>query len=120
MTFYQNMQQTALSLISQFGQQVTIRSKQQDFYDPITAEPLAQPQQAAQIAQGVSRPLKSAYSPDSVIKYSDTEIVLAAKGISKPHKSDVVTINNTDYQVVEVAETNPASTALVYFLHVRA
>lgn len=124
MTFYQEMQDVGAELIAEFGQPVTISRQTHGSYDPRNG-----------YTQGVTKTQRGmavfsdpnlvgsgqTYADGSLVEIGDKAITLSAKGLEfVPTTGDTITdVNGAVWKVVNVKETNPAGTPVVYNLAAR-
>lgn len=116
--FYERMAATALRLIAQFGQSVTLRDTTQGEYDPITGgtTPGTTTEQVGScILQDYSLQESGAANlAGSDIRQNDKKILIAAKGLTPPTLSTRIIADGHEWTAVSIKEINPAGTPLVY------
>lgn len=116
--FYDRMAATALRLIAQFGQPVTLRDTVSGEYDPITGgtTPGATTEQVGScILQDYSLQESGAANlAGSDIRQNDKKILIAAKGLTAPTLSTQLIAGGHTWTAVNIKEINPAGTPLVY------
>lgn len=116
--FYDRMADTALRLIAQFGQAVTLRDPTQGEYDPITGGTTpgtVTEQTGSCILQDYSLQESGAANlAGSDIRQNDKKILIAAKGLTPPTLSTQVIADGYSWTAVSIKEINPAGTPLVY------
>lgn len=119
-TFYDRMASTALRLIERFGSQQTLRDVTPGSYDPVTGEstgdtPISQSAQVI-LSDYTLQESGQQYAEGSEIRQGDKKIIIAAKGLSwSPALTTEVDVNGVIWKIVNVKESNPAGTPLVYF-----
>jgi hypothetical protein len=118
--FYDRMAATALRLITQYGQAVTLRDVQPGGYDPDNpegAEVILE-----QIAQGILFDFTGfEFQADTLIVRGDKKLKIAASGLDwKPKPMITAEIQGNTWTVINVKEVNPAGTPLIYELQVRS
>lgn len=119
MGFYDEMAATALSLLGEFGQAVTITRTTSGGYDP-AAGGITAPTTASQSGSAVVREYARQHVDGTLIQAGDKRVILSASGLSfAPAPGDSVTAGGDVLQVVSVIERNPAGTPLVYELQGR-
>lgn len=119
MAFYDEMAATALALLSEFGQPVTIARTTPGGYDPATGGVTA-PITTSQAGSAVVREYARQHIDGTLIQAGDKRVIVAASGLTfAPAPGDSVTASGDVLQVVSVIERNPAGTALVYELQGR-
>lgn len=121
-TFYDEMSEVALDLITEFGQQVTIRDITPGEYDP-DASQTAPDTIVERAAQGILLDFTGReFQANSLIQAGDKKLKIAAKGLDSPPTllSKVVCQGRTWSIVPPLKEINPAGTPLLYELQVRS
>ncbi|APC18174.1 hypothetical protein BLL42_21505 [Pseudomonas frederiksbergensis] len=120
--FYNRMAATALRLIAQFGQPVTIRDITKGAYDPSTSK--TRPDSVVErTAQGIMLDFTGQeFQTNSLIKVGDKKLKIAASGLTSPPTllSKVVAQGRTWTIVPPLKEINPAGTPILYELQVRS
>lgn len=118
--FYDRMASTALRLIERFGSQQTLRDVTPGSYDPVTGEstgdtPISQSAQVI-LSDYTLQESGQQYAEGSEIRQGDKKIIISAKGLSwPPALTTEVDVNGVLWKIVNVKESNPAGTPLVYF-----
>ena len=114
MNFYDDLASTALELIEEFGQTILL-VRSGDSSNPVTG--------ATTIGSGTNHKLSGVLKryPDNLIdgtriKSSDRQIVIG--GTVEPLMTDKVRIKDVDWAIESIQTSNPAGTALVYFIQV--
>lgn len=120
--FYDRTAATALRLITQFGQPVTISKTEPGEYDPETGgdTPGATIEQTA---QGILLDFTGQeFQNNSLIKQGDKKLKIAAQGLEwVPDLLNKVIIQGRTWSIVPpLKEVNPAGTPILYELQVRA
>lgn len=122
MLFYSEMAATALEMITEFGQPVTITKTEPGEYDPdIGGE--APGASVEQIAQGILLDFTGLeFQNNSLIKQGDRKLKIAAKGLAwVPGLLDKVIAQGRTWSIVPpLKEVNPAGTPILYELQVRS
>lgn len=120
--FYDRTAATALRLITQFGQPVTIRATNVGEYDPETGS--APPDSTKeQTAQGILLEFTGQeFQNNSLIKQGDKKLKIAAQGLEwVPDLLNKVIIQGRTWSIVPpLKEFNPAGTPILYELQVRS
>lgn len=122
MTFYDEMAATTLSLITEFGQPVTIRDMTKGAYDP-SASKTGPDTVVERTAQGILIDFTGQeFQTNSLIKVGDKKLKIAASGLTSPPTllSKVVAQGRTWTIVPPLKEINPAGTPILYELQVRS
>ncbi|QXI03642.1 hypothetical protein HU718_016525 [Pseudomonas tensinigenes] len=120
--FYDRTAATALRLITQFGQPVTISKTEPGEYDPETGgdTPGATIEQTA---QGILLDFTGQeFQNNSLIKQGDKKLKIAAQGLEwVPDLLNKVIIQGRTWSIVPpLKEVNPAGTPILYELQVRS
>lgn len=120
--FYDRTAATALRLITQFGQPVTISKTEPGEYDPETGgdSPGATIEQTA---QGILLDFTGQeFQNNSLIKQGDKKLKIAAQGLAwGPGLLDKVVAQGRTWAIVPpLKEVNPAGTPILYELQVRS
>jgi hypothetical protein len=122
MAFYEEMAVTALELITEFGQAVTLRDIVKGAYNPGTGG--SPPDTVTErIAQGILADYTGReFQDNSLIQQGDKKLKIAAAGLASPPslQSKVVIQGKTWSIVPPLKEINPAGTPLLYELQVRS
>ncbi|QJI21920.1 MULTISPECIES: hypothetical protein [Pseudomonas] len=122
MLFYSEMAATALEMITEFGQPVTITKTEPGEYDPdIGGE--APGASVEQIVQGILLDFTGLeFQNNSLIKQGDRKLKIAAKGLAwVPGLLDKVIAQGRTWSIVPpLKEVNPAGTPILYELQVRS
>lgn len=122
MLFYSEMAVTALEMITEFGQLVTITKTEPGEYDPdIGGE--APGATVEQVAQGILLDFTGQeFQNNSLIKQGDKKLKIAAKGMAwVPGLLDKVVAQGCTWSIVPpLKEINPAGTPILYELQVRS
>lgn len=120
--FYDRTAATALRLITQFGQPVTIRAITVGEYDPETGT--APPDTITeQTAQGILLDFTGQeFQNNSLIKQGDKKLKIAAQGLAwVPELLNKVVVQGRTWSIVPpLKEINPAGTPILYELQVRS
>lgn len=122
MAFYDEMAVMALDLITEFGQQVTIRDTVKGTYDPATGKTGADTV-TDRLAQGILLDFTGQeFQTNTLIKVGDKKLKIAARGLSAPPTllSKVLVQGRTWSIIPPLKEINPAGTPLLYELQVRS
>lgn len=120
--FYNRMADTALRLIAQYGQTVTIQAATVGEYDPDTGT-VPPDSTKEQTAQGILLDFTGQeFQSNSLIKQGDKKLKIAAQGLDwVPDLQNKVVIQGRTWSIVPpLKEINPAGTPIIYELQVRA
>ncbi|MHA6127143.1 hypothetical protein ACX3YD_13275 [Pseudomonas fluorescens group sp. PF-1] len=122
MAFYNEMALTALEMIAEYGQPVTIHALTIGEYDPETGT--APPDTITeQSAQGILLDFTGQeFQNNSLIKQGDKKLKIAAQGLEwAPDLLSKVVIQGRTWSIVPpLKEINPAGTPILYELQVRS
>lgn len=126
MSFYDEMAELTLELIAEFGQTVILRDETPGEFDPVTGgstpSVLAdQPAQAILQDYGLQQSGTS-YAAGTEIRQGDKKIMVAAlvagedgpKQLTPPQLTTLVIAGGVTWTIVNIKETNPAGTPLLY------
>ncbi|MDD0974825.1 hypothetical protein [Pseudomonas fontis] len=122
MGFYDSMALTALAMITEFGQPVTISKTEPGEYEPETGgEALGGT--VEQTAQGILLDFTGQeFQNNSLIRQGDKKLKIAAQGLAwAPDLLDKVIAQGRTWSIVPpLKEINPAGTPILYELQVRS
>lgn len=117
MSFYSDMQQTANSMLSEFGQSVTITRKTSGAYDPafgsVTITTTTQTGTGAIFDYG-DRDING-----TLVLQGDKKLLLSQIGIDDIEVNDTVTLGSNTYTVTNVKTLDPAGTNVMFVCNVR-
>ena len=116
MGFYDDMAATALRLLDQFGQAVTINRTTDESTDPVTFVVTAGTD-AELATTGILKLYPDRTVDGTRILASDRELVLSDE--QEPLITDTLTIDDQPWSVVDIKTVSPAGTDVVYFVQVR-
>ncbi|WP_047301253.1 hypothetical protein [Pseudomonas fluorescens] len=118
--FYDRMAATALRLITQYGQPVTLRETTTPEYDP--DNPGGGDAVIEQTAQGILLDFTGLeFQNDTLIVRGDKKLKVAALGMAwAPKPLIAAEVQGKAWTVINVKEINPAGTPLLYELQVRS
>lgn len=120
MAFYDDMAAVALELITEFGSEQTLLDVTPGTYDPVTGEttgdtPISQPAQVILLDYTLQESGQQ-YADGTQIQQGDKKIIIAAQGLAwAPGPTTKVDVGGVIWQIVNIKESNPAGTPLVYF-----
>lgn len=122
--FYDRMASTALRLIEQFGQPITLRDETPGGYDPATgnvADPVIAEQTGSGILQDYTLSERAGISnqPGTLIQQGDKKLIMAASGLTMPTLTTKAVVGGHTWTIVNIKEINPAGTPLIYELQAR-
>ena len=118
--FYDRMANTALRLISQYGQTMTLREVTPGTYDPGTGETSADAATETSVSGVLIEYTGQERQNNSLIQQGDKKVLMPAKGLAKPSLNSKVLIQSELWTIVPPLKVmNPAGTPLVYELQVR-
>lgn len=114
---YGRVANSALRLLTKFGQPVTLTQKTPGVYNPETGEVAVV--DAAQSATGVVLDYGTKSIDGALIMVGDRKLLLSPVGIDTPAVNDVVSIGEVTYTITLIKETNPAGTPVLYECNIR-
>lgn len=116
MNFYEQMAETSVRLLTQFGTDAILKQGGIAVLDKVAGSV-----SGAQITEKVVKGIVTEYNKSMVdgetILVGDKKVIIAPT--AKPEVGDTITINNSTWKILNVTESNPAGVPLVYFLQVR-
>lgn len=113
---YDAMAATALRLLQNFGQSVTLVRSTGNSIDPVTGVAVVGTD-ASVTTTGIMKMYPSFMIDGTRILATDRQIVLSSEQV--PVATDTVTIGSEDWSIVDIKTVSPAGTDLVYFVQVR-
>jgi hypothetical protein len=118
--FYERMAETALRLIRQYGQAVTLREITPGSYDPSTGETSPDTATEASTSGVLIEYTGQERQANSLIQQGDKKLMVPAKALAQPSLNSKVIIQGEVWTIVPPLKVmNPAGTPLVYELQVR-
>ncbi|WP_040263675.1 hypothetical protein [Pseudomonas massiliensis] len=118
--FYDRMADTALRLISQYGQTMTLREVTPGTYDPSTGETSPDAATETSVSGVLIEYTGQERQNNSLIQQGDKKVLMPAKGLAKPSLNSKILIQSELWTIVPPLKVmNPAGTPLVYELQVR-
>ena len=117
MSFYAELADTSLEMLTEFGQDVTRTTNSEGTYDPSTGA--VSQSTASTTRKGAVFPFAKGVIQirGKLIQSGDIELFLDAEG--SVSITDRYTIGSTVYSVVSFEEYSPAGTAVLYVMHLR-
>jgi hypothetical protein len=88
-------------------------------YDPATSS-TGTPTETVQTGSGAEIEYDSRDIDGTLVKVGDKKLLLSAVDFTEPQAGDVVTVGANTYTVIRCKPTNPAGTAVLYQVQVRA
>lgn len=116
MSFYVEMAQTALELLGEFGQQVTIVRESGASIDPVTGATTPGTIQSW-LVNGVMRAYPDAVIDGARIATTDRKLIIDSQ--IAPILSDTVIVGGESWHIESITTVSPAGIALAYMLQVR-
>lgn len=116
MSFYGNMADTTVRLLTKFGASVTLQRYTGRSIDPVTGA-ITAGSDASVVTTGVLRPYPSNMIDGTRILETDRELVITNEQIPQP--TDKPTMDGQEWAIVGITEMNPAGTVIAYKLQVR-
>jgi hypothetical protein len=114
--FYDDMAATALELLAEFGQSVTLSRTTGGSIDPVTGAVTAGTD-ASVITTGLIKPYPDKMIDGTRILASDRELVLSNEQV--PLSTDKPVIGGEEFAIVDIKTVSPAGTDVVYFCQAR-
>lgn len=113
--FYDRLASTASRLIAKYGQSMLL-VRSGDSVDPVTGVTTSGSGTNIKV-NGILQKYPDNLIDGTRIKASDRLVII--DGTSEPLMSDLVKINNQDWSIESIQTSNPAGTALVFFVQTR-
>lgn len=113
--FYANMAATAKRLIAKFGYATQVKRIGSKVVNPVTGGVTGT--STTYTVQGILQPYPDALINGTSILASDRLIIIDAQ--HEPLITDKFVIQGQDWAAISIKASNPAGTALVYFVQVR-
>jgi hypothetical protein len=114
---YASVAATSLELLSEFGQNVTLRATTVGAYDPTTGATTNTtadtPRKGVLLDFGAGQTLERG----TLIQGGDKRLLVDATGAVSPQ--DHFVVGGVEYVVISVGEVNPAGTRVLWDLHLR-
>lgn len=118
MSFYQNLANTSLKLISEKGKNVTLRYVSAGSYD-VDNDTVSSTSNTDKQVKAVRTEFKTSEIDGTLIKEDDFKLMIAAKSLTaKPENDDLIVDDQKTYKIKRVKKIAPADVDLVYILHV--
>lgn len=124
MSFYGDMSETVLDMLTEFGMPATLTRQTGGSFDPTTG--VVTGSSTATYTVTVAQfdyDLKDSgadYQKETEIRSGDKQILLAASGFAVvPVQSDTITVAGTIYNIVNIKALSPAGVVVMYELHGR-
>jgi hypothetical protein len=117
MSFYGDAQLVADSLLSEYGQQVTLTHNTAGVYDPTTGTVATT--SSTELGHGVifdypARMSGLSQADGTLILQGDKQLLLSAVGITAPKVGDLALANGITYIIKNIKSLNPAGTVVMY------
>lgn len=118
MTFYSDLAASALALLEEYGQSVTLSRTVRGAYSTSTGAPATGTTTTytgtAAMFEYVQRD-----EANSDVRAGDQMAYIATDGMVLPRTGDTVTVGGTTYSVITGQQINPAGTAVLYQAQLR-
>lgn len=115
---YSRIAATALRLIANFGQAITITSRAQGAYTASTSSYAVT--ETTQTTRGVIDQYKSREIDGTLIQVGDSKLIIAAQGLTAPTINDTVTLaDSSKLTIKNIDPISPAGTPIIYICQVR-
>lgn len=127
MAFYDDMQDVALEMLAEFGQQLTLKRVTGGTYDPATGTDTPGTTETQTItavvlpaSNGTIEAFDNKFEGGTLIESNLRALKIAAKGLTwAPAPGCVVTLDGHDWAMIGATSSNPAGTPLVYSASIR-
>ena len=113
MTFYSELADVAVELLTEFGKEITLERTIGGSGHPVTGV-VTTGTPNDQVTIGVVKPYEKNLIDGTIIQAGDKEVILS------PEIEPLMTDTIDGMQIVNIIEINPAGTVLVYKVQVRA
>ena len=117
MSFYSSLAATALRLLQDKGQSVSLSRETGGTFDPILGS-TSGATTTAWTGYGAAFDYKSAQVDGVMVIKGDIRLLLEAVDTT-PEMGDRATVDSIDYQVISVKETSPGGVVVMYELQLR-
>lgn len=114
---YDKLQATALRLLESSGRDITRRAYTAGTYDPATGETSRTSADTTRSGVLLNFGKNVTHYNGTLIQESDKKLIVDATAAIST--KDHFIVGSTEYEVISIAEVNPAGTSLVNILHVR-
>lgn len=118
MSFYSNLATTAVSLLTKFGQNVTLRKTNAGAYDASAGSVASTPTDSTLKGALFDFPLGTREFEGTLVEKNDKYLLLAANG-AIPSVDDAVIVGGVQFTIIAVKTLSPAGTTVLYTLHLR-
>lgn len=115
MSFYDDMAATSLSLLTEFGQNITHRSYTTGTYDVATGT--TTPAATDATRTGALFDINTTTVRGQLVQVADKQLLV--DGSAAVNLRDRFIVNSVEYIIVSLGEINPAGTRVMYDMHVR-
>lgn len=116
MSFYSDMADVTVELLTEFGRSVTLKRSTGNSIDPITGV-VTPGVDASVITTGVLKPYPSRMIDGVRILSTDRELTITNE--QTPAPTDKPTMDGEEWAIVGITEMNPAGTVIAYKIQVR-
>ena len=116
MIFYSELAETALELLTEFGQAVTINRETSSSFDPTLG--IDTTASSSFTGKGAAFEYKAMQIDGTIVQAGDIQLYLNATA-TVPLIDDRITIDSATYQVMNVEQINPAGTPVLYIIQLR-
>lgn len=120
MSFYSDLAADSLSLLTEFGRDITRIAYTPGTYDPATG--LSTPTTSSTTRKGAAFDFNTLSSGTQFVRGTLVEVgdkQLLVDAAAAINIEDKFTVGSITYQIISVGEVNPAGTVVLYDLHVR-
>ena len=116
--FYSGLAQTALRLLQEYGQPMTLTRRTAGAYNPATGAATITSTTAD--AQGAIFDIRGKEFDPQMVQVGDRKIIMAAVGLDfAPEPGMHVTVGADEWSVVQAGAINPGAVDVIYKLQVR-
>lgn len=117
MTFYTNLQNTALKLLTSRGKACVLRKQTTGAYDPSTGSASITNTDFPIVGVLLNYSKSLMNDSDTLIEVNDRKAII--QGDVTPDTSDLFIFNGKTYRIITVKTVDPAGTAVIHELQVR-
>ena len=115
MTFYERMAATASGLIQKYGTEIILKRVDSSNIDPLTG--VGTDSETVYVIDGIFKKYPERLIDGKMILSGDRMIVTTS--LVEPLITDKIEVDAQDWSIKDIQASNPAGTALVYFIRIR-
>jgi len=116
MSFYSEVAELALEVLTEFGQTITVNRETSSSFDPVLG--IDTTVSSSFTGKGAAFEYKATEIDGTVVQAGDIQLYLNATSTA-PLIDDRITIDSNVYEVMNVEQINPAGTPVLYILQLR-